>query len=91
MTTREIRDELMTIFAVGHETVATALTWTWYLLATHPESQDRFHLELDLVLGNRPPTMADLSSLTFTDQVAYGVYAPLSTDLADGPGGPGVI
>ena len=80
MTTREVRDELMTIFAVGHETVAVALTWAWYLLATHPESQDRFHSELDLVLGNRPPTMADLSSLTFTDQViteSMRLYPPI--------------
>ena len=80
MTTQEIRDELMTIFGVGHETVATALTWTWYLLATHPESQDRFHSELDQVLGNRPPTMADLSGLTFTDQVlteSMRLYPPI--------------
>ena len=80
VTTREIRDELMTMFAVGHETVATALTWTWYLLATHPELQDRFHSELDLVLGNRPPTMADLNSLTFTDQVlteSMRLYPPI--------------
>ena len=80
LTTREVRDELMTIFAVGHETVAVALTWTWYLLATHPELQDRFHAELDQVLGGRPPTMADLSSLTFTDQVfteSMRLYPPI--------------
>ena len=80
MTTREVRDELMTIFAVGHETVAVALTWAWYLLATHPESQDTFHTELDLELGGRPPTMADLSRLTFTDQViteSMRLYPPI--------------
>ena len=30
MTDRQVRDEIITIFAVGHETVTTALTWTWY-------------------------------------------------------------
>ena len=80
LTSREVRDELMTIFAVGHETVAVGLTWTWYLLATHPDIQDRFHAELDQVLGNRPPTMSDLSSLTFTDQIlteSMRLYPPI--------------
>ena len=30
---RQIRDEIVTLLVAGHETVATALTWTWYLLA----------------------------------------------------------
>ena len=80
MTTQEVRDELMTIFAAGHETVAVALTWTWYLLATNPEAQGRFQAELDLALGSRPPTLADLSSLTFTDQVlteSMRLYPPI--------------
>ena len=80
LTTQEIRDELMTIFAVSHETVATALTWALYLLATNPESQDRLHTELDQILGNRLPTLADLTGLTFTDQVlteSMRLYPPI--------------
>ncbi|MCC6806990.1 MAG: cytochrome P450 [Deltaproteobacteria bacterium] len=34
---REIRDETMTLFAAGHETVANALAWTLALLVAHPE------------------------------------------------------
>src|SRR5439155_20672980 len=36
MGDRQVRDEAMTIFLAGHETTALALSWTWYLLATHP-------------------------------------------------------
>ena len=57
------------MFAAGHETTAVSLTWTWYLLATHPEIQARFHRELDETLDGRPPRPDDLSKLTFTDRI----------------------
>ena len=59
MTDEQVRDQTITLFAAGHETTAVALTWTWYLLSTHPEIQDRFHAELDRVLGGRTPSLAD--------------------------------
>jgi cytochrome P450 len=37
----QIRDEVMTLFLAGHETTANALTWTLYLLADHPEADER--------------------------------------------------
>lgn len=80
MSDRQIRDEIITMFAVGHETVTTALTWTWYLLATHPEMQARFHAELDDVLEGRCPELADLSKLVFTTQVfkeSMRLYPPI--------------
>ena len=36
MNDRKIRDQILTFFCRGHETVATALTWTWYLLSKIP-------------------------------------------------------
>ena len=51
MTDRQIRDEVLTIFLAGYETVANALTWTWYLLSQNPEAEARMHRELDEVLG----------------------------------------
>ena len=80
MTDQQLRDEVITLFAAGHETTAVALTWTWYLLATHPEVQARFHAELDEVLAGRPPTQDDLSSLTFTEQIlteSMRLYPPI--------------
>ena len=38
---RQIRDEVMTLFMAGHETTANLLTWTFYLLAKHPEVDAR--------------------------------------------------
>ena len=37
----QIRDEVMTLFMAGHETTANLLTWTFYLLAQHPEIDER--------------------------------------------------
>ena len=41
LSDRQLRDELVTFVIAGHETVASALTWTWLLLATHPHVADR--------------------------------------------------
>ena len=69
LTDQQVRDQTITLFAAGHETTAVSLTWTWDLLATHPEIQARFHQELDAVLGGRPPTLDDLPNLPFTDRI----------------------
>jgi cytochrome P450 len=36
----ELRDEALTFFMGAHETTATALSWTLYLLTQNPEAQD---------------------------------------------------
>jgi cytochrome P450 len=70
MTDEQLRDEVLTIFLAGYETVANALTWTWYLLAQNPEAEDRLHAELDAVLGDgRLPTLEDLPHLRYTEMV----------------------
>ena len=80
MTDQQVRDEVITLFAAGHETTAVALTWTWYLLATHPDIQARFHAELDTVLGGRAPTTDDLTNLPFTERIlteSMRLYPPI--------------
>ena len=95
MTDRQLRDEAMTLFAAGHETTGTALTWTWYLLSQHPEVERRLHEELRIVLGGRTPSFGDLEALTFTRMVfeeAMRLFPPviafnreaLSDDVIDG-------
>ena len=41
-----VRDELVTMVVAGHETVASALTWTLMLLAEHPGHQERLRAEV---------------------------------------------
>ena len=69
MTDEQVRDEVLTIFLAGYETVATALTWTWYLLAQNPAAEARMHEELDRVLAGRAPTIEDLPQLRYTEMV----------------------
>jgi cytochrome P450 len=69
MTDRQLRDEAMTLFLAGHETTASALSFTWYLLAQHPDAERTMLAELDNVLGGRPPTLADLPRLRYTEHV----------------------
>jgi cytochrome P450 len=59
----------MTLFLAGHETTATALTWTWYLLALHPEVECNLAGELHRVLAGRAPSVNDLPQLPYTEMV----------------------
>ena len=69
MSEELLRDELMTFLFAGHETTATALTFTWFLLARHPAVERKLVAELDAVLGSEPPAFADLPDLEYTEQV----------------------
>jgi cytochrome P450 len=63
MSDRDLRDELMTLLAAGHETSATALAWAFTCLAAHPDAQARAHEEVDRLRGG-PET-----ELPFVDAV----------------------
>jgi cytochrome P450 len=80
MDDRQLRDECVTFLVAGHETTAVALSWTWYLLAGHPEVERRLHAEIDAVLGHRAPTMADLDALPYTRMIieeSMRLYPPV--------------
>jgi cytochrome P450 len=77
---QQIRDEALNMFMPGHETTATGLTWTWYLLAQHPQAYDRLCDEVDQVLGGRAATAADLPRLPYALQCfkeAMRLYPPV--------------
>ncbi|KAA3611559.1 MAG: cytochrome P450 [Planctomycetota bacterium] len=69
MDDAQLRDEIMTIFLAGHETTANALSWTWMLLAQHPQVRQKVEEEVDRVCGGRPPQVEDLPELTYLHQV----------------------
>jgi cytochrome P450 len=64
-----LRDQVITIFLAGYETVANALVWTWYLLAQNPDCEGRLHQEVDAVLQGRLPTVEDMPRLRYTEMV----------------------
>jgi cytochrome P450 len=69
MTDRELRDEVVTLFLAGHETTALALSYCFYLLATHPDAEARLSAELAEVLRGRSPTSSDVPRLRYAEWV----------------------
>ena len=69
MSEKQLRDEVMTLIFAGHETTAHALTWAWYLLATHPDKADELFCELDGTLQGRQIEVDDLPSLPYLEMV----------------------
>jgi cytochrome P450 len=66
---QSLRDQVITIFLAGYETVANALSWTWYLLSENPDAEATMHREIDTVLQGRSPTLDDVPRLPYTENV----------------------
>ncbi len=74
----EMTDQVAIFFLAGHETSAAALSWALYLLATHPEAQDRVADEAAAFTND--PSPATLKTLRFTRDVfreALRLYPPV--------------
>ena len=65
----EVCDQVISFFLAGSETLATALAWALHLLAHNPAVLDRFHAEIDTVLGGRTPSWDDLPRLELTRRI----------------------
>ena len=79
LTSEELRDQVLTLFLAGFETVANALSWTWLLLGQNPEAERRLHAEINAVVGDRLPTLEDMGRLEYTAMVlseAMRLYPP---------------
>ncbi|MFC4586698.1 cytochrome P450 [Sphaerisporangium corydalis] len=77
---QRMRDELVTLLLAGHETTASTLSWTFYLIDQHPEVRERLHAEAAEVLGDRLPVYEDLHRLKYTAMVVEEVmrlYPPV--------------
>lgn len=68
MSDKQLRDEIATTFIAGHETTATAMAWTLYLLARNPSVLEKLQNEVD-ELG-KDPGLEDLPRLQYTQWVA---------------------
>jgi cytochrome P450 len=72
MSDEQVRDEVLTIFLAGYETVANGLTWTWYLLSQNPEVEAKLHAELDAVLGTGPSSQPNTGCPIACPELAEG-------------------
>lgn len=90
LTDAELRDELMTLLLAGHETTATALSWTFELLFRHPEAYAALRADpggpwLDAVatevLRLRPPLPVVVRRLS-DDATVAGRELPAGTRVA---------
>ncbi|MBL4683984.1 MAG: cytochrome P450 [Nannocystaceae bacterium] len=80
MTDAQLRDEVMTLFLAGHETIATTMSWTFLLLTQHPDVLAKVRAEANEVLGDRPVTFADLPRLEYLGWVvneSMRIYPPV--------------
>lgn len=66
---QSLRDQVITIFLAGYETVANALSWTWCLLSQNPECERRFHAEIARELQGRQATVDDIPRLRYVEMV----------------------
>jgi cytochrome P450 len=79
MGDEDVRDNLLTFIAAGHETSAVALTWTFYLLNRHRNVEERVRREIVAVTGGLPLHAAHIDRLSYTKQVvqeAMRLYPP---------------
>jgi len=69
MSDKQLRDEVITIFSAGHETVANLLVWTLYQLARHPEVLSKLREEVESVLQGGSPDVSHLNQLVYTKAI----------------------
>lgn len=62
-SSRQLRDDLMTMLIAGHETTAAVLTWALFELSQQPDLYAKVRREIDEVLGDREPTFEDVQRL----------------------------
>lgn len=81
----ELVDHVSMLFLAGHETSASALTWSLYLIASCPHTQKSLQDEL-ADLGDRRLEFADLKELKVTRNVfreALRLYPPVGFFLRE--------
>jgi cytochrome P450 len=79
MSEKELIDEVMTLIVAGHETTASGLNWTWYLLSQNPEAEAKLHAEIDATEEKSAPSLTDVEQLSYTRNVvdeALRMYPP---------------
>ncbi len=69
MSETQLIDEILIIFTAGHETTANALTFTFQLLAKHPEWQDKIYKEYINLITPETDLMSRIATSKTCQQV----------------------
>lgn len=69
MSVTQLIDEIKILFTAGYETTANALTFTLYLLANHPDIQEKVYQEIITVASETQDLVEQLQKLTYTNAV----------------------
>jgi cytochrome P450 len=80
MTNEQLRDEATTLVIAGSETTGNTIAWACYLLAQHPQIQERLQREADLVLAGADADYESVGRLPFTRAViteTLRLYSPV--------------
>jgi cytochrome P450 len=70
LSDEDISNDLLIFMLAGHDTTATALTYSLWVLGHHPDVQDRVAAEA-AAIGDRELTPDDVSRLSYTVQVLH--------------------
>ncbi len=79
MHSKQLRDEILTLYSAGHETSSNALSWTLYLLSLNGDLIEKILNEEKLILNNQKITLEKLFQLHYHKQVleeAMRLYPP---------------
>lgn len=79
-TKKQVRDQVKTFLAAGHESSALALTWAFLLMAERPEVESKLASEIQDVIGDRTPVPSDTARLVYANAVikeTLRLYPPL--------------
>ena len=71
ISSKQLRDDLMTMLIAGHETTAAVLTWTLYCLVNHPSDLAAVQAEVDAVLGDATPSLDTVAGLRLTTRAVH--------------------
>ncbi|KFB49529.1 AGAP009246-PA-like protein [Anopheles sinensis] len=71
LTDEDVREEVDTFMFEGHDTTTAGISWVLFLLALHPEIQDRVYEEIESIFpdgSDRPATMQDLNEMKLLER-----------------------
>lgn len=69
MEVEQLIDEILILFAAGHETSANAMTWCWNLMIKHPDILEKVRAEYKQISAQGPLSFQSVMQLSYTKQV----------------------